>query len=229
MTVAAAYAAPLASQLGLALQREAQSVKKTAGDLSKASETGEVIPDETLFVRAIGGDRESLGVLICRYEENLFGLLLRMTGDRHLADDLFQETFLHAMRAATSFNRKMPFKPWISAIAVNLVRDDARKRKVRSEVELSSNHADEEFHLSEMIADGEKPDECAARRDEEEYVRQGLKKLTLLEREVVLLHFYNGLTLEETAQVLKAPVGTIKSRLHGALTRLWGVLKLSQL
>src|SRR5262245_29957444 len=64
------------------------------------------LSDEVLFDQALGGDREALGDLISRYEKSLFGLLVRLTnGDRHRADDLFQETFLHAMRAASTFNR----------------------------------------------------------------------------------------------------------------------------
>jgi len=178
--------------------------------------------DEALFEQSLNGDREALGRLISRYEKSLFGLLVKMTnGDRHRADDLFQETFLHAMRAAATFNRKMNFKPWITAIAVNLIRDDARKRKVRGEVTLDGSTADEEApRVAEPVAAGENPGESAERRDEEAYLRRALQKLTLLEREVVLLHFYNGMTLAESAQVLGVPLGTVKSRLHAALSRL---------
>jgi len=56
-------------------------------------------------------------------------------------------------------------------------------------------------------------------------VRRALGRLTDLEREVVLLHFYNDMTLQETADALNAPLGTIKSRLHAALTRLSGMLE----
>ncbi len=184
--------------------------------------------DETLFDQALQGDREALGQLITRYEKTLFGLLVRMTGgDRHRADDLFQETFLHAMRAAATFNRKMQFKPWITAIAVNLIRDEARKRKVRGEVTLdgSSRGDEDQMRVAEPVSDGETPGEHAERKDEENYLRRALQKLTDLEREVVLLHFYNSMTLADTAAVLGVPLGTVKSRLHAALTRLNGMLE----
>lgn len=184
--------------------------------------------DEALFDQALQGDREALGQLITRYEKTLFGLLVRMTGgDRHRADDLFQETFLHAMRAAATFNRKMQFKPWITAIAVNLIRDEARKRKVRGEVTLdgSSRGDEDQMRVAEPVSDGETPGEHAERKDEENYLRRALQKLTELEREVVLLHFYNGMTLADTAAVLGVPLGTVKSRLHAALTRLNGMLE----
>ncbi len=186
-----------------------------------------VATDEDLFKQASSGDREALGELIGRYQDFLFGLLVRLTGgDEHRAEDFFQDTFLNAMRASGTFDAKKAFKPWITAIAVNLVRDDARKRKVRSEIALDSQRPDEEQERQQIepVALSEDPSDAAERRDEEVKVRRALEKLTELEREVVLLHFFNAMTLQETATALSAPLGTIKSRLHAALTRLSGLL-----
>lgn len=182
--------------------------------------------DELLFARAAKGDRGALGELIGRYQDFLYGLLVRMTnGDTHRAEDFFQDAFLNAMNASGSFDQNKNFKPWITAIAVNLVRDDARKRKVRSEVAMGGTGEDEDYVAPQIAADVEEPGEAAERADEEEKVRRALGRLTGLEREVVLLHFFNSMTLQETAEALKAPLGTIKSRLHAALTRLSGILE----
>ena len=181
--------------------------------------------DEDLFEQAAKGDREALGNLIGRYEDFLFGLLVRLAGgDEHRAEDFFQDTFLNAMRASATFDTKKAFKPWITAIAVNLVRDDARKRKVRSEVGLDTSGPDDDRERIDPVSLNEDPGIAAERRDEEEKVRRALNRLTALEREVVLLHFFNNLTLQETASALSAPLGTIKSRLHAALQRLNGML-----
>jgi RNA polymerase sigma-70 factor, ECF subfamily len=189
-----------------------------------------LITDEKLFELASKGDREALGTLICRYERTLFGLLVRMTnGDRHRADDLFQDTFLHAMKAASTFNSQRSFKPWVTAIAVNLVRDDARKRKVRGEITLDGSSPDEDrARYPEPVSNGASPMENIERQDEESGVHKAVQRLTHLEREVVLLHFFNGLTLLETSEILAVPLGTVKSRLHAALTRLSGMLKKSE-
>lgn len=183
--------------------------------------------DETLFSKASQGDRGALGELIGRYQDFLFGLLVRLAGgDEHRAEDFFQDTFLNAMRASATFDSKKAFKPWITAIAVNLVRDDARKRKVRSEVTLDGSTGDGENEREKLdpVSAHEDPGAAAERRDEEAKIRRALERLTALEREVVLLHFYNSMTLQETASALGAPLGTIKSRLHAALTRLNGML-----
>ncbi|MCW8132697.1 MAG: RNA polymerase sigma factor [Planctomycetota bacterium] len=169
------------------------------------------------------GNRARLGTLVRRHEQSLFALLVRLTGgDAHRADDLFQETFLRAVRSAQTFDASKRFRPWLTAIAVNLVRDDARKRKLRGEVALETEDGE---HLHGVAVDpGESPAEQAQRGDEASQVKASLKRLTEKEREVVLLHFYNGMTLVEVAAALEVPVGTVKSRLHGALTRLKGLL-----
>jgi RNA polymerase sigma-70 factor (ECF subfamily) len=178
--------------------------------------------DEALFEAAGRGDREALGALIERHEKPLFALLVRLAGgDTHRAEDIFQDTFLHAMRAAETFKPRMSFKPWLTAIAVNLVRDDARRRRVRSEVALDGSVEDEgQFRLAEPVSGGEGPGQRAERHDQEDQVRRALGRLTELEREVVLLHFFDGMTLTDSATALEVPVGTVKSRLHAALKRL---------
>lgn len=185
------------------------------------------VTDEFLFEKTIQGDREALEVLINRHERSLFGLLVRLTnGDHHRADDLFQETFLHAMRAGKTFDQKKKFKPWITAIAVNLLRDDSRKCRVRREVAWDGGTGDSDSPgMPEPVSRDEGPYGGAERKDEERSVRDALKGLTALEREVVLLHFFNRLTLVETAEVLNVPVGTAKSRLNAALTRLHKLLE----
>lgn len=179
--------------------------------------------DEELFKQVRSGDRASLALLVKRYEHGLFALLVRMTGgDTHRADDLFQETFLRAVRAAVTFDASKRFRPWITAIAVNLVRDEARKRRLRGEVALE---AEDGAHLHGAAVDPNgTPAEHAERGDEAEQIRAALERLTEKEREVVLLHFYDGMTLAEVAYTLEVPLGTVKSRLHGALTRLKGLL-----
>lgn len=177
--------------------------------------------DEALFVQVRAGDRASLGQLVRRYEASLFALLVKLVnGDAHRADDLFQETFLRAVRSAETFDAAKRFRPWLTAIAVNLVRDDARKRKLRSEVPLEAGQG----VMQGAVDPAATPDQCAARGDEAARVRAALKQLTEKEREVVLLHFYDGMTLAEAAATLEIPLGTVKSRLHGALTRLKGLL-----
>jgi RNA polymerase sigma-70 factor (ECF subfamily) len=173
--------------------------------------------DEELFKR---GDKESLSLLVNRYQKTLYGLLVHVTGgDGSLAEDLFQEAFVRAVKGAKTFDANRSFRSWITAIALNLVRDEVRKRKLRGEVPLG------EGGTEEQAAAGNLPTESAEHRDEVLRVRRALADLTEKEREIVLLHFYQGLTLGEASEVLSVPLGTVKSRLHGALVRLKGLLR----
>jgi RNA polymerase sigma-70 factor (ECF subfamily) len=183
--------------------------------------------DEKLFDLATAGEMEALGELVCRYEKPLFALLVRLTnGDQSRADDFFQETFLHALRAAGTFKKRRRFKPWLIQIAVNLVRDGVRKRKLHGEIGLASHEEMAEAGgLAKLMDPGHGPSERAVQRDNEEQIQLALAKLTELEREVVLLHFYENLTLAETAETLSVPVGTAKSRMHSALGKLSAMLR----
>lgn len=202
---------------------ECTSAVEQSSASHSATRSVEAIGDEDLFLRVRAGDRESLAVLVGRYEAGLFALLVRMTGgDAHRADDLFQETFLRAVRAAATFDGSKRFRPWLTTIAVNLVRDEARKRKLRGEVALEGGDSDVRWSVPH--APGETPEESATRGDEAARVQQALVRLSEKEREIVLLHYYDCMTLAEAAETLAIPLGTVKSRLHGALERLRGLL-----
>lgn len=173
--------------------------------------------DEALFLL---GDRESLGILVTRYQQTLYGLLVHVTGgDGSLAEDLFQEAFVRAVRGAKTFDRNRSFRSWITAIALNLVRDEVRKRKLRGEIPLGEGGPEEQ------AAVGDLPRDSVEQKDEVARIHSALSELTDKEREIVLLHFYQGLTLGEASEVLNVPLGTVKSRLHGALVRLKGLLR----
>ncbi|MCZ7644084.1 MAG: sigma-70 family RNA polymerase sigma factor [Planctomycetota bacterium] len=196
---------------------------RAAPPKAMADESG--VTDEELFLLVREGDPEgrALTQLVKRHESGLYGLLVHLTGgDVNRADDLFQETFLRAVRAARTFDPQRSFRTWLMSIAVNLVRDEARRRKVLNEVALQSG---EERAALQVETPERTPAQSAERNDEAWRVRASLLKLTLKEREVVLLHFFQGLTLAEAADALTVPLGTVKSRLHGALTRLKGILE----
>jgi RNA polymerase sigma-70 factor (ECF subfamily) len=226
-TATAILATPLPAVLGRTTAPGKQKVNDSAHEQVDGTVLEEGVTDEKLFELANKGDRDALGTLIRRYEKPLFGLLARMTqGDHHRADDLFQDTFLHAMKAGATFNSQRKFKPWVTAIAVNLVRDDARKRRLRGETTLDGVAPDgDRPRHPEPVSAGATPLEAAERLDDENDVNKAVRRLTDLEREVVLLHFFNGLTLLECSEILKIPLGTAKSRLHAALTRLSGMLR----
>ena len=82
--------------------------------------------DERIMAAYAAGDREAFRELFRRYAQRLHGFLYHMSGDRHLAQDLVQETFLRVHRARAAYDSARPFRPWIFRIAANVHADLAR-------------------------------------------------------------------------------------------------------
>jgi len=156
------------------------------------------------------GDRNHFKLLVERYGRVLYGTAYRMTGDRSLAEDMVQETFLRAWRAIPSF-RGGSFKAWIVRILVNHVMGERRKNRMQ------------ETPLSEMQAvagASNEGEELVLRQEERKRIRGALGHLSQEHREVVVLRYYSGLTLSEIATAIGCRQGTVKSRLHRTMGRL---------
>jgi RNA polymerase sigma-70 factor (ECF subfamily) len=170
------------------------------------------VSDETLMLCVQEGDFRSFEELVARYEGGLYGFLRRYTGDSHLAEDLFQECFLHVLERRDVFDPERGFRPWIYSIAANLARDAHRRRAVRSRDAAEGGSTPAEGLL--------RPDEEAEAREELELVRRQIAELPEDARAMVLLHFQQGLRYRDIADVMRVPVGTVKSRVHWAVEKL---------
>lgn len=121
------------------------------------------LSDEELMVRVQQGDAIAYQRLFERHHGRIYGYMVRRCGDRALAADLFQETFLAVHRARHTWQATRPFRPWLFGIAVNQLRDHARRNRrtidvVDTELELDrggpvvSQHSDARIHLEDAIA-----------------------------------------------------------------------------
>ena len=168
--------------------------------------------DEALMLCVKAGELGCLQDLISRHERGLFGFLARFTGDSHLAEDLFQETFLRVVEKREAFDPARGFRPWLYAIAANLARDACRRREVRSRDAGSAGGS--------ASAAPARPDDELERREEAALVRRSVEELPEDAKAMVLLHFYQGFRYREIAETFGVPVGTVKSRIHWAVERL---------
>ena len=98
------------------------------------------ITDESLMAAHLRGDRAAFGELVRRYGDRVLGYLLRMTGNRDQAEDLFQETFKKVHEKAHTF-RGSRLKSWIFTIATRVAIDAARRRKRRKTLSLDQEAA----------------------------------------------------------------------------------------
>ncbi len=166
------------------------------------------------------GDQVALAALVARHHAPLLGYLYRLVGgDRPLAEDLVQETLLHVLRQRT-YQADRPFKPWLYMIATNLARDYFKSAAVRQ----CRRDGDEEEAILYLSDSTPGPEERALAAEQGSEVRAALAQLSEEYRVVVVLRFYQGFSLQEIAETLHIPLGTVKSRLSVGVHRLRALL-----
>ncbi|MEE9275132.1 MAG: RNA polymerase sigma factor [bacterium] len=159
------------------------------------------------------GENEAFEALFERYRSRIFGYVRRLVRDRDLAEEIFQEVFLHLFRQAPGFDPTRSFRAWFFRLAHNRAMDILRRRRGKGRFE--DVEEDSAAWGVEPSAEDRALEAASARR-----LERLLGSLGEDQRAVVLLKFVEGLTYEEIAGVLDCPVGTAKSRAHHALRRL---------
>jgi RNA polymerase sigma-70 factor, ECF subfamily len=163
-------------------------------------------------------DPELLDQLIVQFQHRLLRYLLYLTGNRELAEDLFQETWMRVLVRGSQFKGEARFDTWLYTIARNLVIDVRRKRTMLSLEELCD--ATEDDRALDIPSDGPTPFDNYRRFEDGERVAAALLSLDPLHREVLVLRFHEELSLDEIARVTSAPLSTVKSRLYRGLAAL---------
>jgi RNA polymerase sigma-70 factor, ECF subfamily len=185
-----------------------------------AREQQELVRQENLAI-AQGLKRQDAGLLdalILRYQHRLIRYLLYLTSNREQAEDLFQEVWMRVLVRGAQFNGKARFDTWLFTVARNLVIDLRRKRTMSSLDEMFEACGDDDRPLGiEIAADGPSPfDQCSGWEDRDR-LAAALLQMEPLYREVLVLRFHEDLSLEEIANVTRAPLSTVKSRLYRGL------------
>ena len=186
--------------------------------------------DEELLERFRQNQAEAFGVLVRRYERELYGYLRRYLGDGTLAEDVFQNTFLQVYVKSGQYEAGRPVRPWLYTIATHQAIDAMRRNGRHQAVSLDETWAEggegEVAGLLELLQSrGPSPVDAATATERQELVRASVEKLPDFLKQVLLLAYYQGLKYREIADILEIPVGTVKSRLHAALVKLqelWG-------
>ncbi len=176
------------------------------------------------------GGEEAFTLLFKRYELRIFNYILRHIGNRSLAEDLLQNTFLKVHRSRKSYRPSAAFSTWIFTIASNLLKDAARVQKHRAdivELEEVRERVAGGSSLSEplLIPRQQDPEVEVGEREIAGYIRQAVQALPFDQREVIILAKYEGFKYEEIAEILNTTPGAVKARAHRAMKSLEGVLK----
>lgn len=178
----------------------------------------EELSDEELMRLAIEGNKKAFGVVYDRWAPRLAGFFLTRCGDQATAGDLTQEVFLRLAEKPTLFDPDRRFAPWIFAVALNRLRNHYRSaNRVYIPVESLSQKNSDTHNAS--------PDQQVDNARFASALERALNQLEPYHREVVLLRFREQLSLQEIAEVLGIPEGTVKSRLFYAIRYLGNALR----
>jgi len=151
--------------------------------------------------------------LYAEHAQRLFGFLVYRTGDRMLAEDLVADTFEAAYRARTRFDRRRASeRTWLYTIALNLLRDQARRRS-------AGERAYERAH-AEASTGAQVRAEPLERVEQRDRIMRALGGLSVEERECVALRFGADLSLKEIAAAVGEPLTTVEGRLYRALRKM---------
>jgi RNA polymerase sigma-70 factor (ECF subfamily) len=181
--------------------------------------------DEELLTRFCKGETETFGILVRRYERELYGYLRRYLGDASLAEDVFQNTCLQLYVKSDHYEPGRPFRPWLYTIATNQAIDALRRNNRHQALSLDqkwdkTTEDDLQSLMESLESRGPGPVEAAEGQERRAWVRATVNKLPEFLRAVLILAYYQGLKYREIADILEIPVGTVKSRLHAALMKL---------
>jgi RNA polymerase sigma-70 factor (ECF subfamily) len=178
-------------------------------------------PDETLVTHVARGNSAALEVLYDRYAPTVLGISLKVIGDQALAEDILQETFWRVWQSAGTYqSQRGPFTGWLFRIARNLSIDAYRRRNVRPQTISGAEGSDP------ILEETPDPDTNVADQAQSilknRQIRKALAALPMVQRQVIEMAYFYGMTRQEIAEATGEALGTIHTRARLALQKLRG-------
>ena len=190
------------------------------------------VSDEVLLTRYRDlGRAEDFDQLVHRYEHELYRYLARYLGDPSLAEDVFQNTFLQVHLKRGLYEDGRPVRPWLYSIATHQAVDALRKAGRHPTISLdqkpasTASDSDSGGLIDLLVSQGSGPLDELQGEERKQWVRESVARLPEALRQTLILAYHQDLKYREIADILKIPVGTVKSRLHAALAKLQQMAK----
>ena len=191
------------------------------------------LPDEELMKLCQEADMEAFDVLYARHAGPVMSFIHRMIGDFSRTEALMQESFLRIFREAANYQYPRSFSTWFYTIVRNLCKNELRYRSrhptVSLEEPVSGEHArgkNGALRIGDYLkARTSEPLENMLSEEMEKRLQNALDSLPEIEREILILHRFQGLKYREISEIVGVPVGTVRSRMHSAMDRLRRAVK----
>lgn len=188
------------------------------------------LEDRQLIQRCLAGDHEAFDELVRRYEKPAYNLAYRLTGSYDDASDVVVEAFVRAFQGLHTFRGDANFGTWLHRVVVNSFLDFRKRTKGRQQVVSLEEQLELDGEtITRQIEDTSPgPQELIEADERERTLQQAINQLSPERRILVVLYHFENLSYEEIAQMLKLPVGTVKSRLNRARLALREILEPSR-
>jgi RNA polymerase sigma-70 factor (ECF subfamily) len=192
-------------QLSESIQEEVQIEQKGSAEQDEL---------QALVTRALLGDHNAFGVIVDQYSTLMFHTALMIVGDRDTAEDLVQDALIQAWHHLADLRKVRALRPWLIRIVINQCIS-FKRRLARTTAFMRHALAEQETDLIAQAADDYK-----GRMERDWDLAHTIELLPPKQRVVIVLHYYNGMTLPEMAQALHTSENTLKKRIQAALTNL---------
>jgi RNA polymerase sigma-70 factor, ECF subfamily len=188
--------------------------------------------DAELLARYAAGDESAFREIVNRYKDGLYMFLRRFLRQQDLIDDVFQYTFIQLFNSRESFDVDRALRPWLFTIAANKAKGALRKQRRNATVSIGTMADSEEMSfddvLNGLICDDEMPYEQLEDNETAVLVRRIIANMPDNLREILILAYFEKFSYKQMTEILRIPIGTVKSRLHAAVARFAKEWKASQ-
>lgn len=173
--------------------------------------------EKSLIERCKKGDIGAFNELVELYEKRVFNFAFRMSGNYDDANDVAQEAFIRVFNSINTFRGEANFTTWLYRIVTNVYLDERKKQKSHLHTSLEEYIELEENAVTRQIeAEGPLPAEVAEEAERNGVLHRAIQELPEYQRVMVVLYHTQNKSYEEIAEIMKLPIGTVKSRLNRA-------------
>jgi len=180
--------------------------------------------DQAIVDRVVRGDVDAFGILVERYQDRIYSTVHNYIANPDDAVDVAQDAFVKAYAKLRTFDASSAFYTWLYRIAVNTAIDFLRRRKSRAADSLDDEKYSAVGFEPASSNPRANPERVAVLNEETKALKAGIGRLSNKLRTALILHDVEGLSQEEVAEILRIPVGTVKSRVSRARSELKALL-----
>ncbi len=171
-----------------------------------------IIADDIALVEAsLAGDHTAFDYLTSRYRESIYRLMVARTGSQHDADDLIQETLIKVYVNLPRYSNHYTFGQWIYTIARNTLIDSQRRRH-------DDFSLDDRFSITDVK--NPSPEQCVINNQDRKLIEASIERLSAIHAQLFRMRFLEEYSYEEIAERLQMPLGTVKTNIHRARSKM---------